>query len=246
MYGEQGETVQPMSGWDTAGAVALLLWAIAMWVAAGVLALANRGPARPWVHQGCVAVIVLGVLGQIGHVQEHFAQAAYWLGHPNSPPWMTPWGDALAMGFGQVAPGRPTLGMEILHLTGNFVFLAGLAGVMVITRRAAPTKARRWARMGVWMQGLHGVEHLALTLSVALGAKQAIGLSTWFGLLQPGPGLWTYRVWWHFAANVGGSAVFVIALCHLWRVRHEVKAAYWPATRPSALSMLPAADRRAA
>lgn len=31
--------------------------------------------------------------------------------------------------------------------------------------------------MGVWMQGIHGLEHLSLMLSVWLGAKQAIGLS---------------------------------------------------------------------
>jgi hypothetical protein len=231
-----------MSGWDTAGAILLALWAIAMWAAVGVLAHANRGPARPWLYRACLAVIIIGVLGQIGHVQEHVAQVGYWLGHPNSPAWMTPWGDALAMGFGMIAPGKPTLGMEILHLTGNFIFLAGLAGVMVITRRVPGSKARRWARMGVWMQGLHGLEHLVLTLSVAFGAKQAIGLSTWFGLLDPGPGLWTYRIWWHFVANVAGSAIFAISLYQLWRVRDEIKASFGP----QPVSVLPGPEERRA
>ncbi len=217
-----------VSGWDTAGAAGLVAWAVAMWAAIAALAYTNRRQARRWIFRACAGVIILGIIGQLGHIQEHFAQAGYWLGHPNSPAWMTPWGDGLAAGLGQVAPATPTLGMEILHLTGNFIFLAGLAGVMVITRRALATRARRWARMGMWMQGLHGLEHLVLTLSVAFGAPQAIGLSTWFGLLDPGPGLWTYRIWWHFAANVAGSVIFVISLYHLWRERRTVEAAHLP------------------
>jgi hypothetical protein len=97
---------------------------------------------------------------------------------------------------------------------------------MVITWRAQQTRARKWGRMGVWMQGVHGLEHLTLTLSIAFGAKQAIGLSTWFGLLDPGPGLWTYRIWWHAIANAIGTAIFAIALYHLWRERASVSAAY--------------------
>jgi Family of unknown function (DUF6008) len=229
----------PMSGWDTAGAVLLVPWALAMWTAVGVLAYANRGPVRPWVYRGAVAVIGFGVLGQLGHLQEHIAQAAYWLGHPDSPAWMTPWGTGLANGLQQVLPGRPTFGMELLHLTGNFLFLAGLAGVMVITRRATSTRTRRWAKMGVWMQGLHGLEHLVLTLSIAFGAPRAIGLSTFFGLVDPGPGLTTYRVWWHFTANVLGSVIFGLALYHLWRERREVRATF-------VLRPLPAVTGRAA
>ena len=212
-------------GWDVVGATLLVLWALAMWGAVGVLAYANRGPVRPWVYRGSAAVIGIGVLGQLGHVQEHIAQAGYWLGHPNSPAWMTPWGTALANGLQRVLPDRPTFGMELLHLTGNFIFLAGLAGVMVITRRALKTRARRWAKMGVWMQGLHGLEHLVLTLSVAFGSR-AIGLSTFFGLVDPGPGLTTYRVWWHFVANVVGSIIFGLALYHLWQERREVRATF--------------------
>jgi hypothetical protein len=217
------------SGWDIAGAAAMTLWVVGMWAAVAGLALANRGTPRPWLFRACLAVIIAGVIGQIGHLQEHVAQVGYWLQHSNSKPWMTPWGSALARGFGQVDTSRPTLGMEILHLTGNFIFLAGLAALMVISRRTRATRAtgaRRWAKMGVWMQGIHGLEHLSLTLSVAFGAKQAIGLSTWFGLLDPGPGLWTYRIWWHFLANVIGSFIFGVSLCYLWRERRVIKAAY--------------------
>lgn len=214
------------SSWDITGAILLLLWAVAMWVAVAGLWYANREIARPWLFRASATVIIIGVLGQIGHLTEHVAQVGYWFQHPNSPAWMTPWGNALARGFGQVDTAKPTLGMEILHLTGNFIFLAGLAAVMVITRRTRNIRARRWAKMGVWMQGLHGLEHLSLTLSVWFGAKQAIGLSTWFGQLTPGPGLWTYRIWWHFTANVIGSFIFGVALYHLWHERRQVRASY--------------------
>ncbi|HEU5270179.1 MAG TPA: DUF6008 family protein [Jatrophihabitans sp.] len=223
-----------VSGWDTAGAVLLLAWAVLMWAAVGVLAFANRGGARPWIYRGALSVILIGVVGQLGHLQEHVAQAAYWVGHPNAKPWMTPWGTGLAKGFGQVDSSKPSLGMELLHLTGNFIFLAGLAGVMVISYRARQTRTRKWGRMGVWMQGIHGLEHLSLTLSVAFGAKQAIGLSTWFGTLPAGPGLWTYRIWWHAIANLIGSYIFAVALYQLWRERAVVRAAYLaPAVAPT-------------
>jgi hypothetical protein len=212
--------------WDTLGAIGLLVWAILMWVAVAGLAWSNRGPGRMWVYKASLVVIGIGVIGQIGHLQEHVAQAAYWIWHPESPAWMTPWGTGLAKGFQQVDPKRATLGMEILHLTGNFIFLAGLAAVAVVTRRAKGTKARKWGRMGVLMQGIHGLEHLALTLSIWLGAKEAVGFSTWFGQLKPGPGLVTYRVWWHFWANVIGSVIFALALWNLWRERDEIEAGY--------------------
>jgi hypothetical protein len=220
---------QAASGWDTAGAILLLLWAVAMWAAVGGLWFASRATLRPWLYRASLTVIVIGVIGQIGHLTEHVAQVGYWLQHPNSPSWMTPWGTALARGFGQVDTSKPTLGMEILHLTGNFIFLAGLAAVLVITMRARRARTRYWGKLGVWMQGIHGLEHLSLTLSVWFGATQAIGLSTWFGQLTPGPGLTTYRIWWHFIANVIGSFIFGMALYHLWRERRDIQGSYDPA-----------------
>jgi hypothetical protein len=228
------------SGWDKLGAVLLLLWAVAMWAAVAGLWYSNRGAGRLWVFRASAVVITIGIVGQIGHLQEHVAQAGYWIRHPNDPAWMTPWGSGLAKGFGRVDTGKPTLGMEILHLTGNFIFLAGLAAVMVITRRSRDTQARRWGKMGVWMQGIHGLEHLSLTLSVWLGADRAIGLSTWFGATQPGPGLSTYRLWWHFIANVMGSYIFAMAVFNLWRERAVIEAAYGHGAAAAAAGRRPA------
>lgn len=217
-----------VSGWDTTGAVLLLLWAAAMWLAVALIAYAGRRSVRPWLFRASAGVIGLGVIGQIGHIQEHVAQTGYWVLHPNAQPWMTPWGTGLADGFGQVDASKPTFGMEFLHFVGNLIFLAGIVGIMLITRRARGTRTRWWAKMGTWMQGIHGIEHAALTLSVALGASQAIGLSTWFGLLDPGPGLWTYRIWWHMIANLIGTVIFAVALYHLWRERRQIKAGHQP------------------
>lgn len=101
--------------------------------------------------------------------------------------------------------------MDILHLVGNFIFLAGLVGIVQITHRVAgQLKARTWARTGVRMQGVHGIEHVVLTASVALGVSRASGLSTWFGAIEPGPALATFRVWWHCAANAVGTVVLGI------------------------------------
>ncbi|MFG1794086.1 DUF6008 family protein [Nocardia sp. NPDC049149] len=213
------------AGWEIAGAVLMVAWMVVMWAAVAVLIVGLRKQVRPWMYKTSLGVIALGVIAQIGHFQEHVLQAGYWIGHNNSPAWMTPWGTGLANGFGAVDPSNKTLGMEILHLVGNFHFLAGLVGVALITHRAIESQARKWARMGVVMQGIHGLEHVALTVSVLLGYK-AIGLSTWFGLLDPGPGLWTYRVWWHFLANVIGTTIFALALINLWRERATIEATF--------------------
>jgi hypothetical protein len=221
-----GNMHHSVSTWDTLGAILLTAWAVAMWAAVAVLAVANRRKVRPWVFQGAAGVIGIGLVGQIGHVQEHVAQAGYWIANPESKPWMTVWGTSLAEGYGQISASKPSMGMEILHLVGNFIFLAGLAGVVLITARARKTRAHKWGKMGVWMQGIHGLEHVVLTLSVAFGASRAVGLSTWFGALPAGPGLWTYRIWWHAVANLVGSVVFGMAVYHLWKERATVRATF--------------------
>ncbi|HEX4705327.1 MAG TPA: DUF6008 family protein, partial [Pseudonocardiaceae bacterium] len=149
---------------DTVLAVLLTLWAVGMWVAVFGLGFLNRGPARSWLYPAITTVILFGVVGQIAHLWEHIAQVIFWVKHPSAPSGMSPWGMALSMGYGQMNKAMPTLGMETLHLVGNFIFLAGLAAAMVLTRRFRGTTARKWATMGVWMQGIHGLEHLSLTL----------------------------------------------------------------------------------
>jgi len=119
-----------------------------------------------------------------------------------------------------------------------------------------------WGRAALWWAAEHaaavgtgldvrvttidGPIDLSLMLSVWLGAHQAIGLSTWFGLLAPGAGATTYRVWWHFIANVIGSFIFAMALYHLWRERREIKATYTGGTLDDHLPDLTTRRRAAA
>jgi hypothetical protein len=204
------------------GALLLLGWAVAMFLAVAVL---RRGHGRG-VYLGLAGVVGVGLAGQIAHMGEHVVQIGYWLQAPNAPTRMTPWGSGMGRGFGRIETGKPVLGMELLHLVGNLIFWAGLLGAVLLTRRHPVSGARRTARIGAWVQGAHCVEHLSLTASVWLGAHRPIGLSTWFGTLPPGPGLWTYRVWWHFWANAIPTAIFVTAAVQLWRDRRSIAAGF--------------------
>jgi hypothetical protein len=44
--------------------------------------------------------------------------------------------------------------------------------------------------------------------------------------LPAGPGLWTYRIWWHAIANLVGSVIFGIAVYSLWQERATVRATF--------------------
>jgi hypothetical protein len=192
-----------------AGAVALLI--LAGLVAAGLAVGLAR---RRWAVALLAAAIGGGVF-QLGHFAEHLAQASYWVTHRDDAPWMTPWASSLAHSFGRLASGTPSFGMEALHLVGNLIFLIGAFPILCIVNRRGRTDVQRPARMGVAVQTVHVLEHVALTATVLAGGP-ARGLSTGFGLFDPGPGLWTYRVWWHLTINAIGTVALAAALLR-WR-----------------------------
>lgn len=131
---------------DTAGAVLFIGWAVATWAAVAVLAVGNGRAVKPWLYKLAVGLVGVGVVGQVGHFQEHVTQAGYWIARPYALAWMTPWADSSARGMGQVDAGKPALGMEILHLVGNCIFVAGPVGIVQITHRVAgQLKARKFA-----------------------------------------------------------------------------------------------------
>ena len=191
------------------GAVALLALLAAV-VACLALALLRRQ--WRWV---LVAGVAAGALFQLAHFGEHLAQAGYWSTHADEAPWMTPWAAELARSFGRLAPGTATFGMEALHLVGNAIFFTGAVAIYVAVARYGPPSSQRPARAGVAVQSVHVLEHVALTVSVLVGSR-ARGISTGFGLLDPGPGLWTYRVWWHLTINAAATTLLAIALIR-WR-----------------------------
>lgn len=146
---------------------------------------------------------VLGVLVfQIVHSAEHVAQSLYWLFNPTVAPWMSTWAMGLASGLTSISGGTPALGMELLHLIGNGIFLAGLLLAFKLPEQYKNPQTMRWLRLATIVQALHFLEHVLLTVSVAGGGK-AIGLSTMFGLMTAGtPAAAGYRVFFHLVVNL--------------------------------------------
>jgi hypothetical protein len=105
------------------------------------------------------------------------------------------------------------LGMEILHLVGNSIFLATIAGVFYFV----PSK---WVRYAFYIEGGHLCEHLALTLSAYFLGKP-IGLSTLFGqapLWLGREGAVGWRVSWHFAMNLLPMPFVMTGMMQYWSV----------------------------
>src|SRR5690349_10229867 len=110
-------------------------------------------------------------------------------------------------------PRQMMLGMELLHLFGNSVFLATIAGVWYF----CPSK---WVRYAFYLEAAHLCEHLTLYLTAYyLGAPMALSTlfgrsAAWFGK----EGAVGYRVTWHFAMNLLPMPfVMVGMMTHDWK-----------------------------
>lgn len=166
-------------------------------------------------------VVILGISFQIGHFIEHAVQFGMWVLSDRSSPWMSRVAMWLVHHIGNTVMPMPeictdpkafqtrqmVLGMEILHLIGNSIFLVTIASLYHLL----PTKL---VRLALVIESFHLGEHLMLTLSVASLGKP-IGLSTLFGY----SGTWLsregsvgYRVTWHFLMNLIPSVLIMQAL----------------------------------
>jgi hypothetical protein len=160
------------------------------------------------------AAVVAGLVFQVAHFLEHGLQLGYWMGNRQAPPWITPWAETAADGLGWtcswVVTSRPSIGVELLHLAGNTIFLAALIGMAVLAvRRGGSVRSSPALVTSLGLQGLHVAEHVALTVSV-LAAGRAIGLSTGFGELTDAT-LFTYRIWFHFVVNLVATMLAYMA-----------------------------------
>ena len=176
----------------------------------GLVVLAWVAWVRPQRRRQIVTGIAVGGLTfQALHMAEHIVQLGVWLWAPDRPPFLTAWAEAgrdhLAVG------GHTALGDELLHLGGNLVFLAGLVALVALVgwRHRVPSLS-----VALVVQGIHVIEHIALTSSL-LAAGRSIGVTTLFGALDPGPGLWGTRVIAHFGLNAVASAAAAVALVHI-------------------------------
>ncbi len=175
-------------------------------------------------------VTLLGLLFQVGHFFEHAFQFVVWcLGDLSeicgrNTPWMSEWVTELVRQIGLVVspsgsdqPRIMMLGLEVLHLIGNGIFLATLGLLYFLTRN-------KWVRWGLYIEGFHLYEHLMLT-STAYFIGKPIGLSTLFG----GSGLGSRefavgtRVSWHFVMNLLPMPFAMVGLMEYWDEQKQAR-----------------------
>ncbi|MER8470450.1 hypothetical protein NKH23_13650 [Mesorhizobium sp. M1328] len=191
------------------------------------------------------AVAALGLIFQVGHFAEHAFQFGVWvLGDWSNicgrdTPWMSPWAMDLVQQIGLVvAPagdaGRRTmLGMEVLHLIGNSIFLTGLVCLYV----CLPSK---WVRWALYIETFHLYEHIMLTTSAFFVGKP-IGMSTLFGaagVIGSRDFAVGFRVTWHFAMNLLPMPFAMLGIMEYERMRNAL-AKVGPADRFRGLRLIP-------
>lgn len=170
----------------------------------------NHAPGcHNWNLTGVLSLVaVLGLIFQIGHFAEHALQFAVWLTGDLSnicgrdAPWMSPWATALVQQLGVLlfptrdSPAQMMLGIEVLHLIGNSIFL----GSLVCLYYWLPSK---WVRWALYIETFHLYEHISLT-TTAYFLGHPVGMSTLFGgasVLGDREFAVGCRVIWHFVMN---------------------------------------------
>jgi hypothetical protein len=120
-------------------------------------------------------------------------------------------GHAMDVAVGNGTPRQMMLGMEILHLLGNGIFLTALACLYA----CVPSK---WVRWAIYIETFHLYEHISLTATAYFIGKP-IGMSTLFGAAYLGPREFTVgcRVSWHFAMNLLPMPFAMIGLMQHFR-----------------------------
>lgn len=173
------------------------------------------------------SVAVLAMAFQVGHFAEHAFQFVVWLLGDLSgicgrdTPWMSsPVTDAVRSAGAVLvpsaaAPRQMMIGLEVLHLIGNSIFLMGLACLYAWI----PSKWIRWAW---YIEGFHLLEHIMLTVS-ALYFGKPLGISTLFGHSidfgrEAAVG---YRVTWHFIMNLFPMPFAMIGMMKAYGGDHD-------------------------
>jgi hypothetical protein len=187
---------------------------------------------------GVLALFVgLGLAFQVGHFLEHGVQFLIWLSGKyewvtatfcgRDTPFMSwPVTEAVRLAGAWLFPDttiarQMMMGIELLHLVGNSIFLATIAGVLYFI----PTKLVRYA---FYIEAAHLCEHIALTITAYYVGKP-IGVSTLFGQAAPWWGKEAavgWRVTWHFVMNLLPMPFVMIAMMNEWTKRKEALAAW--------------------
>jgi hypothetical protein len=169
------------------------------------------------------SLAAFGLVFQVGHFFEHAVQFAVWLlGDVSNicgrdTPWMSPWVMELVRRFGDSlfptadAARRIMLGMEVLHLIGNGIFLGSLACLYYCIRS-------KWVGWALIIETFHLYEHIMLTATAYFVGKP-IGLSTLFGgasIIGSREFAVGYRVAWHFVMNLLPMPLAMAGLMTYW------------------------------
>lgn len=155
-----------------------------------------------WFKRSLWAIAILGTAFQVGHFVEHAAQAGEWVFVDRTQAWMS----TLACDLSLLLNASMARGMEVLHLTGNLIFLVTLAAWWKLKGSAF--------RAPFLVEAFHLTEHISLTATVFLYGKAA-GWSTLFGFapeLLGHNGAVGFRVLWHFGMNLIPSAMMAWAM----------------------------------
>ena len=183
-------------------------------------ALGEQTASKVWLTLAIVSV--LGLLFQVGHFFEHAFQFFVWcLGDLSQicgrdTPWLSGWANELIRQIGSIVapsadlPRRSMLGLEVLHLIGNGIFLVTLASLYYVTRS-------KWVRWGFYIEAFHLYEHVMLT-ATAFFIGKPIGLSTLFGGSALGGREFAVgtRVSWHFVMNLLPMPFAMMGIMEYW------------------------------
>ena len=141
------------------------------------------------------------------HTYEHLLQAYKWLLQPYQPGFISYPAQLIATGFAgladQLGYTGTGLGMELLHLVGNIIFLIGSLAIYLVRKNNAATAL-------LYFESVHVIEHLTLTITASTG-RPAWGASTFFARLS-GAELTSFRVSWHLLMNLIAFILAILAL----------------------------------
>jgi len=188
-----------------AGGLTVLLFVVASVGLVGYFRNSRNGKARA-AEQYFLFLVYGTVVFQVIHTLEHILQAGFWVRHPYSFPWLSPWALAAQRGLTTFFDPQARLqsGNEVLHLLGNGVFFAGLVAMVDALKKAGVNKSsRRWATWAYYVEGFHLIEHALLTSTWYLFGIPR-GVTTYFGLAYKFPSPWASgnRILWHFVLNL--------------------------------------------
>jgi len=164
-----------------------------------------------------------GLAFQVVHVLEHVLQLGFWVAKPGEKPWLSSWAAGTADGlqyFCSLVPlaDTPTsIGVEMLHLTGNVIFLGALTAWQIAMRSS--NRSIQALNIAERVQLFHVAEHLLLVGTLVLSGK-ALGISTAFGFIG-GSSLVALRVWFHFGINAVATIFALHAAQTTWRTQPE-------------------------